>query len=134
MPPTPKNVQQDMRHEVNFLTVSWVSGGFKVEVFDVFGGPEWSHDRCQEPSEGAGAVSSASGPEQGARGVQGGPWGCQNRGFWRAWGSAGVPKSASGAFGERWCGRQPAKWPKGGSQRRQRELKWRREGDHGRQK
>ena len=32
----------------------------------------------------------------------GGPRGSQNGGFLKVWGSTGVPKSVSGAFGGRW--------------------------------
>ena len=57
---------------------------------------------CEERSEGGEAVSSPSGPQEGARDAEGGPWGVKMRGFWSAWGAAGVPKSVSGVFGERW--------------------------------
>ena len=57
---------------------------------------------CEERSEGGEAVSPPSGPQEGARDAEGGPGGVKMRGFWSAWTSAGVPKSVSGVFGERW--------------------------------
>ena len=57
---------------------------------------------CEERSEGGEAVSPPSGPQEGARDAEGGPGGVKMRGFWSAWGAAGVPKSVSGVFGERW--------------------------------
>ena len=57
---------------------------------------------CEERSEGGEAVSPPSGPQEGARDAQGGPGGVKMKGFWGASGAAGVPKSVSGVFGERW--------------------------------
>ena len=75
----------------------------KVEDFGRFGGLQGFQNRCEERSEGAGeAVSPPSGPQEGARDAQGDFGGVKMRGFWSAWGAAGVPKSVSGVFGERW--------------------------------
>ena len=73
-----------------------------MEVFGRFGVSRGPKICDEERSEGGEAVSPPSGPQEGARDAEGGPGGVKMRGFWSAGGVAGVPKSVSGVFGERW--------------------------------
>ena len=74
-----------------------------MEVLERFGGLQGSENRCEDGSEGAGdAISPPSGPQERARDAEGDFGGVKMRGFWSAWGVAGVPKSVSGVFGGRW--------------------------------